>query len=593
MNNMPDEYDILMKDVFIVDGTGSPRYKGYVAVKGERIAVVEKGSVKADAKTVINGKGLTVTPGFIDVHNHADLSITYYPRAESFVRQGITSFVGGHCGTSPGPYGEYVGQPWMLGDIYTDVADKMYYKDWLVPRDLLNSRHKELYGWEIDWNTLGEFFKQLEKKGFSPNYAPLVGHGEIRSLVMGLDFQRTATRKEISEMMEHAEKAMEDRCIGISVGRDYDPGIYAGFDELLACAKVATKYHGVYTSHCLRTGHRKARNPGTPAPVATEGVLEAIDIGRKAKISVEISHLGNLFTIRPGGNQIVTRAALQATLKVIDDARAEGLDVNFDVIPHHLTGGIGVSPDLIALLSPWLRIAGSPEQLVKDLKMQDFREEIKEKIWSGKWYGLNPNINPNWAGEPTIVVCTEKRFLNKTIAQVAKELKADPLDALMAILIADPYTKIARLSGEEWVKLEFYKHPEMMIGVDTFAVDETREGRHIPKSLPNENSFGGFPRYIRRAVRETKTLSIEEAIRKITSLPAKKFKLEDRGVLRPEAYADIVVMNAETITDRGDQVEPRRYPQGIEHVIINGTVVVRNSKHTGALPGKILYREQN
>ena len=178
-----------------------------------------------------------------------------------------------------------------------------------------------------------------------------------------------------------------------------------------------------------------------------------------------------------------------------------------------------------------------------------------------------------------------------TVKDISEELALEELDALMEVLMKDPYTKAIRIGDDDWVKLEFYKHPQMMIGVDTFAVDETREGRHMPVSYPNQNSFNGFPRYLRRAVRETKTLTLEEAIRKITSSPARKFKLRNRGVLKEGAFADLVVMNLETVKDVGTQLEPRLYPEGIEHVIINGVQVVKNGLHTGALPGKILYRE--
>jgi len=224
--------------------------------------------------------------------------------------------------------------------------------------------------------------------------------------------------------------------------------------------------------------------------------------------------------------------------------------------------------------------------------MDEFREEINENIWAGKHYGLNPNINENWAKQRTIVGCGDERFVDKTLAEIAEELDVDPLDALFEVIMADPETKAVRKEGDDWVKLMFFKHPEMMIGVDTFAVDDKRESRHPPWSLPNENSYGGFPRYIRRAYRETGTLSLEEAIRKVTSLPARKFKLMGRGVLEAGAFADIVVFNPETVTDKGDQLTPRRYPEGVEHVMVNGTIVVENSEHTGTRPGKVLRREE-
>ncbi|RLI08599.1 hypothetical protein DRO42_06040 [Candidatus Bathyarchaeota archaeon] len=586
---MSEEYDILIKNASIVDGTGAETFRGSVAVKGERIAAI--GEVKGDAKVVIDAGGLTATPGFIDVHNHGDVSILHYPEAEGFVRQGITTFVGGNCGTSPGPYGDLIDQAYFLYDIYNEVAPDMYYPNRLLPRELINERHRELYGWEIDWHTMGEFFQRVEARGLSPNYVPIVGHGDIRYLVMGQDFRRKATKKEVKAMQEQVRQAMEDGCRGLSVGRDYEPGYYADIDELAACAKVAAEYGGIYTSHSLRTGLRKARRPGEFPPPKINGILEAIEVGRRCKMPVEISHLSPLYDVWPGGSEIMTEAAVKATLKAIDDAREEGLDVNFDLIPHHLTGGIYTCPWLAAALLPWLRITGSRENLAKALQMREFRDEIRESIMSGKWYGLNPNINPHWAARPTIVSCRDDRFVGKTVAQAAEELGVDPLEALTEILSVDPYTKAVVKGDDDSTKLMFYRHPEMMIGVDTFALDDKWECKTPPWFLPNENSFGGFPRYFRRAVRETKTLTLEEAVRKVTSLPAKKFRLGDRGVLREGAYADIVLMDPETVTDRGDQLEPRRYPEGIEYVIVNGVTVVEKARHTGAKPGRILYRE--
>ena len=587
---MTDEFDIIIKNGLIVDGTGNQSFKGSLGVKDQRITALSKEDIKGDTETVIDAKGMAVTPGFIDVHNHGDLSILYYPKAEGFLYQGITTFVGGQCGDSPGPFGDWIGLPWVLGDLYSDIEPYMYVKNHLQPRDRLNKRHKEVYGWEIDWNTMGEFFQRVEETGISPNYVPLVGHGDIRALVMGPAFERRATESEVKQMVKHTEQAMLDGCRGISVGRDYDPGIYADFDELLACAKEAAKYGGIYASHSLRTGHRKPRRPGEFPPNKSKGVLEAIDVGRKAKMPVQVSHLGVLFDVTPGDEKLAWEA-LCATLRIIDNAREEGLDVNFDEIPHHLTGGLGTSPWLIHSLKPWLKIAGTPEQLTEALKMKEFREEIKASIWAGKHYGLNPNINPNLAATMHIAISEDKENVDKTVAQIAQETGVDDLDALFNILIADPYTRIERRNDDDSMKLEFYKHPAMMIGIDAYAVDQTRQSNDNPPSYPNQNSYGGFACYLRRSVREAKIMSIEEAVRKITSSPAEKFKLTDRGVLRVGAIADITIWDPETISDKGNQIEPRQLPEGIPYVIVNGETVIKDSRHNGATPGKVLRRE--
>ncbi|MBS7620008.1 amidohydrolase family protein [Candidatus Bathyarchaeota archaeon] len=587
---MVEEFDIIIKNASIIDGSGGAPFKGAVAIRGERIESVGE-KVRGDAGVIIDAEGLSVAPGFIDVHNHGDASIFYYPKAESFVRQGITTFVGGNCGSSPGPYGEYLDIGYFLYDIFTDLSLAMYYPDRLVERDKLNERHFEVFGWRIDWHTLGEFCKRVESVGISANYIPLVGHGEIRTLVMGRDYRRRATRSETKKMQEHVRTAMEEGICGISVGRDYEPGYYADLEELVACAKVAAEYGGIYTSHSLRTGLRRERKPGDAPPPKINGILEAIEVGRRCKMSVEISHLSPLYDVYPTGSEIMSEASVKATLKAIDDARSEGLDVNFDVIPHHLTGGIYASPWLAGLLLPWVRLVGSREGLAKALKMKDFRDEVRNIIMSGKWYGLNPNLNPSWAHLPNIVECRVEEFVGKTIAQVGESMKVDGLEALMEVLSLDPDTKAVLKGEDDSTKLTFYKHPEMMIGIDTFCMDDKWECRNPPWYVPNENTYGGFPRYFRRAVKETNTLTLNEAIRKVTSLPARKFKIKERGLLKEGFYADIVVFNPATITDKGDQIEPRKYPEGIEYVIVNGVIVVNKSVHTGAKPGKVLYRD--
>jgi N-acyl-D-amino-acid deacylase len=585
------ECDLLIKNARIVDGTGAPAFGGAIAVKGERIQAVGRveGELKVDAAEVIDAKGLVVSPGFIDAHNHGDCSILYYPKAESFVRQGITTFVGGNCGTSPGPYGDYIDAAYFLYDLYWRIAPDMYYGERLQPLEKVNVLHREMYGWEIDWNTLGEWMTRVEAKGTSANIVPIAGHGEIRYLVMGLNYRRKTTKKEITAMLEHVARAMEDGCRGLSVGRDYNPGYWAETSELVACAEIAARYGGVYTSHSLRTGLREERRPGDPVPSKIGGVLEAIGVGRQAKIPVEVSHLSPLFDIWPPGNNEMAEASAKATLDAIDDARDEGIDVSFDLIPN-TTGGIYATPYLASALMPWLSIAGSLDQLGRALSMPALREEIKSAIMSGKWYNLNPNLTPMWAMGPTIVECSEETFKGKTIAQIAKRLKISELDALMEVLRVDPHTKANTQGGVPGFMM-LIKHPAAMIGIDTFGVDDKWEIRTPPGILPNENTFGGHPRYLRTCVRESSTLTLEEAIRKITSLPAGKFRLTDRGVLCEGAYADLVVFNPTTITDCGNTLNPRVYPEGIEYVAVNGKLVVAKAKHTGKTPGKVLRRQ--
>jgi len=588
---MSDDYDVLIKNGTIVDGTGAPAFRGSVAVEGERIAAVGKEGDLSGAETVIDARGHIVSPGFIDVHNHGDMTIIYYPEAEGFVRQGITTFVGGNCGSGPAPLGDFVALGMAISDICNDLNPDMYYPERFLPRDAVNERHREAYGWEVDWRTMGEFFKKLEERGgTSPNYAPLVGHHPVRYMAMGKDFKRHASEDEVEEMRSHVKQAMKDGCLGMSVGRDYEPSYWANLDELVALASVVSEYGGVYTCHSLRTGLRKARRPGEFPPVKVNGILEAIDVGRKAKVSVQLSHLGTLHDVIPADDPDLAEAAARATLKVVDDALEEGINVGFDQIPHNRGFGTMSNNWLAASLLPWLNVTGTREQLAKALRMREFREEIKATIWSGKYYGLNPNINANWARGKLVMESSDLRFVDKNIAQIAEELGVDPLDALMDVLMIDPDAKTGSRGMDSPTKGMFYRHPVSMVGIDTLAVDINYESKYPPWSKPSENSFGGFASYFKTAVRESKTLSIEEAVLKVTSRSAKKFHLKDRGVLKPGAYADIVVMDIDRVTPKATALNPCVYPEGIEHVFVNGVQVVRNQGHTRKRPGKTLVR---
>ncbi len=289
---------------------------------------------------------------------------------------------------------------------------------------------------------------------------------------------------------------------------------------------------------------------------------------------------------------IMNKASATATLAIVDEAINEGININFDVIPHHETGGIFVSPYLIGAFTSFLKIAGSKEQLVKALEMKDLRESIKKSILAGEIWAINPKWLPDWPEKKHIVECVDKRFEGKSLKEIGELLDIEPIDTIFEVLKADPMAKMATVNPDnESVKFTYFNHPRMMVGCDTFAVDENEQCRNPSWMMPNQNAFGGFPFYFRRMVREEKILSLEEAVRKVTSQPAEKFKMEGRGVLKVGNYADVTVWDVDSIRDNGSQIEPRRYPDGIHHVIINGVPVVENNVHNGSLPGTILYRK--
>jgi N-acyl-D-aspartate/D-glutamate deacylase len=345
---------------------------------------------------------------------------------------------------------------------------------------------------------------------------------------------------------------------------------------------VVGEYGGIHVTHWRRTSV-KAHSPAS----GISGLREAIEIGKQTGIPVQISHLLSGYKIDPAPPPHLAEATAQATLEIIDQASSGGVDIAFDVIPNTI-GGTLIATDLVAVLAPWLREVGSPERLAESLKAKDFQEEIKGIIDSGKWSQLNPKTEPYWAENLVITRCAVPDCEGKTVGELARRDDAGPIDTLFGLIIADPRTKMRSEFIREEAVIAFLKHPKAMVGLDTYVFDTDWQTKYPPYYMPHPNTYGGFPRYLRRFVNELRIMSLEEAISKATYIPAQRFGLVDRGLLRVGAYADIVVLDQSAIRELGDALEPRRYPQGIKYVIINGEVVVDDGRHTGARPGKVL-----
>lgn len=585
------EWDLLIENGLIVDGTGSQAFKGFVGVSNGRIVYVSIEKPKVDVKLSIDASGLVVSPGFIDIHSHADETILLYPKAENYVLQGVTTVIGGNCGFSPAPVGKY----WLMSfwelDWWHELKPYKYYSPLMHPLDKVNEKLKEKFGFIIDWKTFNDFLCKIESRKLSINYIPLVGHGTIRAAVMGEDHKRKANSKEIEEMKLHLREAMEAGAHGMSSGLDYAPGHYADTQELIELVKIIKEYDGIYSTHWRRTGIRTEARKETRPPEKIKGIIEAIEISEKTGVPVQISHISYGYVIYPPPPERLRKAIAEATLDYIDEAVNRGIDVTFDVIPN-ITGGVFSIPKLISLLSPWLRESGSVERFIENLKCDDYRRDIKETIYEGKWYTINPYLDPYWMDNILIRKCKNNQYVDKTIGEIALSKNLDPVDVLMNIVMEDfetLYEPKYTYAGEESLDV-FFKHPRSMVGADIFALDFRWEARVPPYYLPHPNTYGAFPRYIRRLVKERKVLNLEEAIKKITSVPAKRMKIEDRGVLKVGAWADVTIFNLNTISDRGTYLEPRIPPVGIEYVIVNGEITARNGKHTGTLSGKVIRK---
>ncbi len=578
------EYDIIIRNALVIDGTGQPARRASIAIVNGRIA--EIGDVRGDAKRIIEASGLIATPGFIDIHAHGDLTILQYPLAENYVLQGVTTIVGGNCGFSPAP----IKNVWLMSfwefDWWHEIAPYKYDPDVIQPIEKVNEKLKEKYGWSIDWRSFSEFLSRVEQTGISVNYIPLIGHNTVRAAVMEKDFKRKARPEEIEEMRKLVAEAMEAGAFGMSTGLDYIPGAYADTSEIVELVKVVKEYGGLYFTH-WRSGYRT----GDWSRDRVKGLIEAIEIAKKTGVSLQISHIYSVYTVQPLPPKVLQEAQAKATLEVIEKARSEGVDVTFDVIPN-VDGGLFIIPRLVSYLTPWLIELGSIEALIRNLKIKEFRDEVKEAIRAGKFRYLNPKVDPLWMDKMRILAHKNESYVGKTIGEIAKSRNEDPLDTLMNLVIEDPNAKVRRgqIISEHEVPI-YIKHPLAMIGIDTFALDFKWEVKYPPYYLPHPNTYNAYPRFFRKYVKEMGVLSLEEAVMKVTSMPAKKLGLKDRGIIRKGAWADIVLMNFEKLSDSEDYIEPRKPPRGIEYVLVNGEIVVDKGEHTGKRAGKVLKHE--
>ena len=590
-----EELDIIINDVIIVEGTGKKPYSGNIGIKKDKITSL--GKEAADSKKIINGRGLTVLPGFIDAHSHFDQTILWYPDCENGVMQGITTFVGGQCGHSMAPLGEYVSIPVLMNDRLIEVEKYKYRPNRrLYTIDEINKWMDELYGWTINWKTMGNFLKRVESEGIGMNYAPLVGHATIRTKVMGLDYKREATSNELAEMRELIEEAMIDGCLGMSAGLDYDPDVFASNDEIIDGVNVLKKYNGVYCPHWKKTGRREGIKAGARQSEPIQGILDSIKVHKETGVRLHFAHIRSGWNINPSPPEDFSEFNAKKTIETIVDEAKTDLDITWDVIPSMIKGGFTwIGPYLASLLEPWLRVFGSRKELAKWLHSSDLREEIKEVVFSGKWGWViycNPNFNPKWSDSIFITKSKNKNIENKTLAEIARDRDNDPIETMFDLIEEDPETMMyPDTSGgaSKTFKLNlFLEHSRGSIGLDTWAIDDKYMAPNPPYTRRGINSYNAFPLFYKKYVVEEKQLTLDQAVQKTSKSAAEVHNLKGRGTIKVGNYADLVLMDLNKLEIIATPIEPRTYATGIEHVLINGVPVVEQGIHTGKRSGQII-----
>ena len=530
-----EPYDLIIRNGHIVDGTGSPWYSGDLAIRDGRIAAIGPLPSARAAKT-IDAAGMVVTPGFIDMLGQSDLSILVNPRLPSKIFQGITT--------------EFTGE----GSSVAPLDDRV------VAADRLAYDHLKI---TPDWRTLAEYFARLERQGIGINVGDYVGATQVRRMVLG-DDDRAPSVGELTRMRELVAQAMRDGAVGLSTALQYPPAPYAKTDELIALATEASHFGGVYATHM-----RSESDEILPA------LDEAIRIGREARIPVEIWHL------KVAGKRNWGR--MPEVVAKIESARAAGVDIAADTYAYPAWFN-----SLSAMVPPWAHDGGTAK-LLSRLRDPAARRRIRRDMETpGSWE------NNSWqeiSGPEAILIGAVQNpkllpLQGKTLAEVAKERKTDAIDALLDLLIEDQgYTYVAVFGMSEPDVLLALQQPWVSINNDSQG---TAPDGILGQDHPHPRAYGTFPRILRKYVREEKRLTLEDAIRKFTSLPAERMRLGDRGVLKTGMWADVVVFDPAQVRDLATFAKPNQLSEGMRWVLVNGVPVIADGKATGALPGKVL-----
>ena len=527
-------FDLVITNGHIIDGTGSPWYSGDVGIRDGRIAAIGN-LAAASRKRTIDAAGKVVAPGFIDMLGQSELSILVEPRLPSKIYQGITTEITGEGG-SIAPLNEAIIQADRLGYDHYHIAP--------------------------DWRTFRQYFARLEKQGMGINLASYVGATQVRRMVLG-DDNKQPTPEQLEQMKALVRDAMKDGTVGVSTALEYAPAPYAKTEELIALAAEGGKFGGIYSTHM-----RDESNS------ILEAIDEALRIGREAHVPVEIWH------IKVAGKNNWGR--MPEVVAKIDAARVAGADVTADTYAY--TAWFN---DFSAFVPPWAHDGGAAK-LVERLKDPTTRERVRKDMltpsndWDNEWQEI-PGPEAIMIG----VVQNPKMLplQGKRLSEIAKLWNKDPIDAIFDFLIDDPYAGVAVFGMSQPDVTLALQQP--WVAIDNDSSGTSPEGI-LGQEHPHPRAYGTFPRILRKYVREDKALTLEDAIRKMSALPAQRLRLTDRGVLKAGMWADVVIFDPATVRDLATFDNPNQLSEGMDYVLVNGVPVIDQSKMTGALPGKVL-----
>jgi N-acyl-D-amino-acid deacylase len=533
----------LIRGARVVDGTGNPWFYGDVAIEGERVlAVAPPGQIAVEAAgEVVDAAGMVVCPGFIDILSHSHIPLMYDPRDLSKITQGVTTEIMGE-GWTPAPVGG------RIQDAFLDISQK--------DRRLVGDWAERAKG----WTRFRDWLDALGERGVSPNVGSFLGGGTLREHAKGHDMG-VPTADELETMRRVAAEAMEDGAFGVSYALIYPPNSYTSTGELIEVAKVVSRYGGIYVTHMRSEGD-----------ALLEAIDEAVEIGRRASLPVEIYHL------KTSGKQNWHKMA--DAIARIEAARAAGVDVTADMYPYAASG-----TGLDSVLPPWVAEGGTYFETLADPAVQ---ERIRAEVLApkGGWEAMAHDIGPEGVMPVGFEQPENLQYTGKRLTEIAAMRGQHWLDSVIELLLSERHriSTIYFSMDEANVALGL-RQPWVKISTDAGGLDPAW-AKELGPTHPR--AYGTYPRVLAKYVREEKLLTLEDAIRKMSGAVAARLGLQERGFLRPGYYADVVLFDAATITDRATFQDPHQLSTGIRDVWVNGTRVVRNGQHTGATPGRVV-----
>jgi len=542
--------NILIKEGTIIDGTGAPRFKADVLIKGNIIQEIGEDLNDQNCE-IIDAQGMIVAPGFIDMHNHADLTIIAANTADAYLRQGVTTLVVGMCGIGFAPANEKV---------------RKYYDVFITK--IFGSKEMRLY------DSLKEYMDIIRKKGISPNLVFFIPHGNVRAMILGVE-ERVPNPDEITQMQEIVKEGMEAGAFGLSTGLIYPPGSVSKTEEIIELCKIVSNYNGLYDSHM--------RNEG--AGVISEGMNELIRIARDANIDAHISHW------KAGSNFAWKLTPLM--IETVKNARNQGLNITADMYPYE-EGSTSLSG---AILRPWVY-----EDFTHNLTDPEIRKKIVEQTIDMFFETFLSDLPGYLKIIPRSIMTRLMFFVAKKIVRIISVIHNHEVEGLKlgeALAILYPKQKFTD------ALLDFIRDEEGSIMISMKSMSEGKsilqlisqdfvcigsDGFLITEGNTHPRSYGTFPKILGNYVRQKNLFSLEEAVRKMTGLPTSILGLKDRGLINPNYKADITIFNPETVIDTSTYEKGTQFPIGVEHVIVNGEITVKNGENLGVLKGEIILK---